>query len=420
MRLRSFCILALLATPLFIHAQRRKSKTPAIPVTEQVQQALAVYDFDRADELLETEMAALTRKHKSTAHLDSLMRRVRQGQAKLHATERIVVIDSVVCPREQMLEQIRLSRESGRLDKYASSFLVSDRSEAVVYENELSNKRYFALPQTMHLAFADKIGDQWSDPVELKGLNIDDGQQNYPFLLSDGLTLYYGAKGPESFGGYDIFVSRADGEDGTFLAPENVGFPYNSPANDYLLAIDELNRLGWLATDRYQSEGNVCIYVFIPNETREVYGDDVTAEQLRAFARLSSIRDTWNNAASEKETQGALQRLADVRSGKALGEKLNQHDFHFVIDDHHTYTALDDFRSPEARQLMQQWLSLNNTHATDAVMLERLRDNYATASPAQRQQLAPTIRRMEAVFYPRQRQLDHLAKTIRNKEIAVF
>lgn len=424
--IKTLCLVALIASPSIAHGQRRRTpKAPAVPLTEQVATALAEYDFEYAEQLLDKEVASLKKKRKPTDHLDSLLHRARQGQSMLHATERIAVIDSVVCPKDEALKHIRLSRESGRVDSYSSSFLVKVDSPATVYENELSNKRYFALPGTMHLAVADKIGDQWSDPVELRGLNDDDVCQNYPFLLSDGLTLYYAATGPASIGGYDIFVSRADGEDGTFLAPENVGFPFNSTSNDYLLAIDELNQLGWFVSDRHQSAGNVCVYTFIPNATREVYGDDVDDDELRRQARLTSIRSTWSNAVAEDETAegvpaavvAAQQRLSDVRSGKVQHDERVAHDFCFVIDDSRTYTSLGQFRSAEARQMMSEWLSLSKTEQTDATMLQRLRDSYAVASSQERRELSETILRLEADYFPLVERIKQLAKAIRNTEI---
>ena len=51
-----------------------------------------------------------------------------------------------------------------------------------------------------------------------------------------------------------------------FYIPDNYGLPYNSTANDYFLAIDERNNLGWLISDRYQPEDKVCIYIFVPNK----------------------------------------------------------------------------------------------------------------------------------------------------------
>lgn len=432
----------LLSAPLAAQKRRAASKASAIPVLQQARQAMEDYDFDRATDLLSTTIAAQKKKRRPTEDIEALERLqdlVQRLSTKLYATERIVFIDSVVCPKDQFLRAIRLTRESGRLDTYASTYHTNDVLGATLYENELANKRYLAISQpvdqasssdsvaqgtALRLAVSDKIGENWSSPTLLTGLNDDDTSQNYPFLLSDGVTLYYAATGPESIGGYDIFISRSDGEDGSFLAPENVGFPFNSTANDYLLAIDELAQMGWLVTDRRQPEGQVCIYNFIPNESREVYGDETDEVQLRNLARLTSIRDTWPTAKGETKrartddiVQASRQRLVDLRAGKAFG-KTESPDFIFVIDDNRTYTRLADFRSPAARQKMQTYLQQKKSAETDAIMLQRLRDNYVTAQASQRKQISETILRLEVNHESQLQQINHLAKEIRNTEIS--
>lgn len=417
----------LLSHPLAAQNRKRtpaKSTKSTVPVLEQARQAIDIYDFDHAAELLSRELSAQRKKRKPTVNIDSIEAQLEKVQSialKLHATERIIIIDSVVCTEAEALKAIRLTHESGRIDTYASTYHSRDTLGATIYENELANKRYLAVPATtaeggvtLRLAVSDKIGENWSDPTPLSGLGEDDITQNFPFLLSDGVTLYYAAKGPESIGGYDLFVTRSDGEDGSFLAPENMGFPFNSFDNDYLLAIDELAQLGWFITDRRQPEDMVCVYTFIPNDTRETYGDETSDEQLRDFARLCRIRDTWSDESAVAQAQ---QRLADLRAGKAFG-KTEMPEFTFVIDDSRTYTRLSDFKSPTAREKMQRWLQLSKNVETDATMLQRLRDSYATAQPAQRTQLATTIRQLESTHYPNLQHLQQLAKEIRNAEIA--
>ena len=433
----SYLLFIISSEPAAAQKQKRavSPKAPTISNIEQARQALDVYDFELAESSLEKEIAALKRKKKSTAVADSLLARAHQGMMKLHATERIVVIDSIVCSKAAVLKAIHISHESGRLDTYASTYHTGRQApysallEPTLYENEFGNKRYLSLPASHQLAVSDKIGDRWSEPTPLTGL-IDDNEhedsdtataQNFPFLLSDGITLYYAATGPESLGGLDIFVTRSDGEDGSFLKPENVGFPYNSPANDYLLAIDEFKQLGYFVSDRHQPADSACIYVFIPNETRQLYGDDISERELRDRARLTAIRDTWDFAATEEGTpqqivKAARQRLTDLRNGTAAGTTSTA-DFVFPIDDTRTYTRLADFRSPVAREKMKQWVHLNKDITTDATMLERLRDNYATAKPVERKQLSTTILQLEATYYPQLEQLSQLAKEIRNEEI---
>ena len=69
-----------------------------------------------------------------------------------------------------------------------------------------------------------------------------------------------------------------------------MGFPFNSYANDYMLVIDETCNVGWFASDRYQPEGKVCIYTFIPNESRNPYDYENTEgyiEMQKILQKLS-------------------------------------------------------------------------------------------------------------------------------------
>ena len=424
-KLLTLIAVALIASSSF--AQKRKAKapkTPAVPILEQARQAVASYDFARAEDLLTKEITALSKKKQPTAQVESLLNTARQGRTKLHATERIVIIDTIVCATDEALELIRISRENGRIDTYASTYHTQETNGAMLFENELANKRYLAVPvkaegdsaANLRLAVTDKIGEQWTEPILLRGLNDNDIEQNYPFLMADGITLYYAAKGPESIGGYDIFVSRADGEDGTFLSPENIGFPFNSTANDYLMVIDEINQFGWFVSDRYQPDGQVCIYIFLPNATREVYGDEVSEEELRARARITNIKDSWSLIASE-DMKKARQRLADVRSTK-IKEQNTEPQFHFVIDDRRIYTSIEDFKSKSAKTKMQQWVLLKKNNDTDATMLARLRDLYASSDNVQREKLQLSIRKIEDSYYSQTANLKQLAKEIRNEEIS--
>ena len=133
---------AMLSQPISAQKLRGAApKTPAVPVLQQARQAMDVYDFDGASEILSKAIAEQEKKRKPTEDIEALEELLEEAQRiaiKLHATERIVVIDSAVCPKEQMLKAIRLTRESGRLDTYASTYLTRDTLGSVLYENELS------------------------------------------------------------------------------------------------------------------------------------------------------------------------------------------------------------------------------------------------------------------------------------------
>ena len=128
------------------------------------------------------------------------------------ATQQIIFIDSVVVAKDDFLSIIRLNPESGKLDAYDQFFRSEGHPESYVYINEMGNKCYFSdenANSKMRLYTLDKLGEEWSDPLALKGIYDGISEANYPFMMTDGTTFYFAAKGKESIGGYDIFVTRA-------------------------------------------------------------------------------------------------------------------------------------------------------------------------------------------------------------------
>ena len=374
------------------------------------------YQFDEAEELLNQNIKKRTRRRQTTTVEEEKLRTVKRMRSMINATERLTVVDSIVVNKKNFLDHIKLSEESGTLHTYAAFFNRSDSSGCTVYRSELGNKIYFSQPdenKTLRLYTSDLVGGKWTTPHELDELE-GDTVQNYPFMMSDGVTLYYAAQGNESIGGYDIFVTRYDMDEKKFLYPENIGMPYNSPANDYMLAIDEFNNLGWFVSDRNQPEGKVCIYVFIPNDIRKVYDTNIyPPEDLAPLALLTRIADTWGDQDAVKE---ARQRLQEVLS--APKKVVKKKDFEFVINDQTTYTLLKDFQSKEGRDRMARWmknmrqLELNQQH------LQTLRDRYAASNEAQRQTLGPQILQIEAQCEKDEAAMKAEEKAIRNLEIS--
>ncbi len=405
-------LLTLCLLPLDAEAQRGRKKAAPEPT---VQECIDQYRFDKAEELLEKEIATLKRRRKPTAELEVQLAFVRRGQSMLEAVEQVTFIDSLVIGKSQVLRYLRISPENGTLDSYAHFFNQPDSMDCTVYQAELGDRIYFARPNAKGiptLCNSYRIGNKWSSPTPLKGLGDEDEVRNYPFMLSDGITLYYGAQGPESFGGYDIFVSRYDSDTKEFLYPENVGMPFNSPANDYLLAIDEFNNLGWFVTDRNQPEGKACIYTFIPNETRQVYSTtEVSDEQLRSLAYIRRIADTQ---ADKARVNAARQRLAAVHT--AVSKEHKVHDFTFVINDNTIYNKVEDFRSPEAKKRIANWRTKTKELNTALEQLEQLRGEFVGAQGTARRQLGTQILRMEQECERQVAALKDEEKAIRNAE----
>ena len=162
---------------------------------------IANYQFDEAEEILNNEITQLKRKRKPTTDLDKQLQHVLRMQSMLEACERVTFIDSIIVDKKDFLSHVKLGQESGKLIPYCTFFNTKD-SCGVVYQTELGNKICFSKAGKdgkTKLYTSDLIGDKWNTPKCLDELEGDD-MQDYPFMLSDGITLYYGAKGPESIG----------------------------------------------------------------------------------------------------------------------------------------------------------------------------------------------------------------------------
>lgn len=335
----------------------------------------------------------------------------------LEATQRIIFIDSVVVDKQRFLEQYKLSSETGKLMTYNEFFKQNDQPYGVVHMNELGNKAWFS--KTGRLYTTDLLGGkEWNAPTLLDGL--DDSTYttaNYPFMMADGITFYFAAQGPESIGGLDIFVTRYDSGKGRFLMPENIGMPFNSEANDYMIAFDEMNNLAYFATDRRQPEGQVCIYTFIPNQTRQTYeADDLDDKTLRSLANIERIADTWVDDNARKQ---AMERLTALRSQKKQDKPKNSdaNQFTFRIDDNTVYHALRDFKNLDNRtryaKLKESMGQLNSLEQK----LVQQRKRFLDVKNEERDYLTEEILKNEQLLLELEQQVHQQEKTIRNSEI---
>lgn len=332
------------------------------------------------------------------------------------STQKIVVVDSVVVPKASFLEHYKLNPEVGSIRNYNEFFNVNGYADTYVNIDQMGGKCFFSR-QTADgntaLFSSDYIGNKWTRGTMLKGIDTTVYKHpNYPFMMTDGTTFYFAAKGPESIGGYDIFVTRYDAETQSFLKPENVGMPFNSTGNDYMMAVDDIEHLGLFVTDRRQKKGNVCIYTFIPNEAHDVYpAESMPPEKLKSLAMLNRIADTWGNG---KERLQALTRIKKIEESRP---RTRHGAFAFVVNDSTVYTHLSEFKRKGNKERFGKLQEMRKGIKLLQNDLDRQRDLYATQSPKGRQSMKSDILKKEQQLEKLETQAKQLEKTIRNYEI---
>jgi len=103
-------------------------------------------------------------------------------------------------------------------------------------------------------------GTQWSAPEPIAEINTS-GNEIYPFISTNGETLWFASDGHPGIGGYDLFVSKWDESQQKWGTPENLGFPYSSTADDLLYFDTPDGNWSVLASTRYSDRGTATIYI---------------------------------------------------------------------------------------------------------------------------------------------------------------
>lgn len=78
------------------------------------------------------------------------------------------------------------------------------------------------------------------------------------YMHPDGETMYFSSEGHNSMGGMDIFVSYK--KQGAWSDPENLGYPINTPYDDYFYASTASGKYAYIASNREGGKGGLDIY----------------------------------------------------------------------------------------------------------------------------------------------------------------
>ncbi|MDE6329991.1 MAG: hypothetical protein K2L83_04675 [Muribaculaceae bacterium] len=347
--------------------------------------------------------------------IDELQSEIEEGRQQFDRFRDIVVIDAVEVDRDDFFRHLRLPLSAGRVvgidevpvaesgsNSRGETAFISEDGDFMMWGEEVKvdpddDADEYAIPEfESTIAELNRLADgSYSEPRYVDGLG--DGA-DFPFLSADGTMLYYSATGENSAGGRDIFVASRDPQTGEYLQPVNAGFPFNSAADDYMMAIDEENGVGWWATDRHMLPDNkIMLYVYILSESRVNFaGSD---EEKRERALLDDIRVTWRPSAtvadesdddeeeldqSELEAAQAAREkgyetLADEIRAIEPGQKPRRHDCRIPLPGLKYIYSEDDVATQEQKSLVADYIRLEKQLAAEENELDTLRRNYASA-----------------------------------------
>lgn len=385
------------AAAILTAATLQAAPAPPPATLDQAAEAYARLDLDEARAILGRI------KKDETGEGARLKERILLATNMMERVENVEILDSATVAADDFFNAVRLAPATGRLTDsgalvkplqgqpargVSEPVFVTEDGSTILWTgyDEDADEQLNTIYESVRLA-----DGSWAAPRPLftRASIFEDGETGTvasPFLMADGVTYYFAADGPQSLGGLDIFVVRRDGDG--FLQPANVGMPYNSPANDYMMAIDEVTGLGWFVTDRNAPEDCVTVYVFVPSELRVNFPAET--EGLADVAMLKTLEPYTREG--EASHASLLDDLDDLTAPVAQHERP---DFEFAMPDGRILTDYKQLRSNDAMDLMAQRVSLLRQRDELASLLSDMRADYGRGDRSQTDRILASERRLD-------------------------
>ena len=335
----------------------------------------------------------------------------------LQNTQIVFVIDSTVVDADKVMDVITLPKAYGKYVAYNKFFDTNSalNENSVVYVNGFDNRCYYnevGTDSISRLFMRERQGEEWDEARPLTEINELVSNATYPYMASDGQTLYFAGKSDEEgLGERDIYMTKYDAEEGKFLKPENIGLPFNSTKDDFIYVEADADGIARFASTRRQPEGKVCVYTFVPSETRQNYdADELDDTELKNYAELMRIRSTWPTPEIRQTAMQRLQRL------QAKTEKQNSeaNEICFIVNDEMTYTRLNDFKSAETKNAYAD-LKMKQNEANKLVKeIDSMRTRYHNAND--KAALGRSIALSEQKLEQKQKEIKKAASELRKAE----
>ncbi len=229
----------------------------------------------------------------------------------------------------------------------------------------------------------------WSEPEVIGDVVNSFFDDDYPYLAPDGVTLYFSSKGHYGMGGYDIYKSVYNPKTRLWGAAENLGFPYNSPYDDYLYVVGDNDSLVCFATNRNFMSDTVQL-VLMKSEANPVRRTPKSVDELISLASLNTkgahyIADKQNSAVSKTVER---EKIADLKKKKSAS-------FSSVESD------------PEYARVMAKGFAAQMRTDSLIVRLEKLREGFDYIDTAEeRIKLEKKVTRVEDDMLAAQKEAD--------------
>ena len=182
---------------------------------------------------------------------------------------------------------------------------------------------------TRSLFITHETDTLWTAPRLLGESLTTMGSEIFPMLSPDGKTLYFASDELYGMGGFDLYSSTWDEATQSWQDPVNMGFPFNSPGDDFLLVDTDDGKYTIFASNRDCSRDSVYVYVvdYAASRDRKVirsHDEIVRIASLRPVQELGRLdHDSFSETVEETDnTRLYRQKAAEAA---ALRDSISRH-----------------------------------------------------------------------------------------------
>ncbi len=161
----------------------------------------------------------------------------------------------------------------------------------------------------------------WTYPSLLNEHMTSAADEIYPMLSADGRTMYFSSAGLYGVGGLDIYMSEWSDEENDWSVPVNMGFPYSSPADDFLFINTDDGEHTIFASNRDCGADSVWVYVlgFDSMPVRRAVEDPEGLAEISRLALTEASRTLGGSDVSAAmpenvDTRRYMDKMVEVRA----------------------------------------------------------------------------------------------------------
>ncbi len=288
------------------------------------------YDFRRAVEAYEDALAKLE---------DTLM--VSYDSLKvLSVRDRLILSENGRSMSSFAYSPVVIARHKFGIDDFFLYYPLPDRSwrslpnqldtsavaglSRALYTPEGSERIYYSSEDNEGIRniYMTELQDTvWTCPSLLNEHMTSSSDEIYPMLSQDGKTMYFSSAGLYGVGGFDIYVSEWSEENNDWSVPVNMGFPYSSPADDFLFINTDDGNHTIFASNRECGTDSVWVYVleFDNMPVRRLVDDPVRLKEISRLipaeaSEMLGETDVQTSIPEHVDTRRYVDKMVEVRA----------------------------------------------------------------------------------------------------------